>query len=59
MLLRYSFGLEAEARAVEQAVEATLAAGARTADIAPRGGASISTEEYTATVLDHLERMVV
>ncbi|HEY9053693.1 MAG TPA: 3-isopropylmalate dehydrogenase, partial [Rectinemataceae bacterium] len=34
MLLRHSFGLEAEARAVELAVEEALAAGYRTADLA-------------------------
>jgi len=33
MLLRYSLGLEAEAQAVERAVEASLAAGIRTADV--------------------------
>ncbi|HEX2908411.1 MAG TPA: isocitrate/isopropylmalate family dehydrogenase, partial [Phototrophicaceae bacterium] len=51
MLLRYSLGLEAEAAAVEQAVEKTLANGARTADIAPRGGSYISTNEYAETIL--------
>ena len=33
MLLRHSFGLEAEAGAIEQAIEATLTAGDRTADL--------------------------
>ncbi|MDR0706760.1 MAG: 3-isopropylmalate dehydrogenase [Treponema sp.] len=37
MLLRYSFGLEKEARAVENAVSASLDAGLRTLDIAGRG----------------------
>jgi 3-isopropylmalate dehydrogenase len=50
MMLRYSLKLEAEAAAVEQAVERVLADGARTADIAPRGGAYISTGEYAAAV---------
>jgi 3-isopropylmalate dehydrogenase len=36
MMLRYSFGLEKEAAAVEAAVNAVLAAGLRTADIALR-----------------------
>ncbi|MCB9455019.1 MAG: 3-isopropylmalate dehydrogenase [Anaerolineaceae bacterium] len=54
MLLRYSLGLEAEAMALEQAVEAALASGARTADIAPRGGGFISTEEFTQTVIGAL-----
>jgi 3-isopropylmalate dehydrogenase len=55
MLLRYSLGLEAEARVVEEAVEKTLAAGARTADIAPRGGSFISTNEYADQVLSAIE----
>jgi 3-isopropylmalate dehydrogenase len=56
MLLRYSLGLEAEAVALENAVEQTLADGARTADIAPRGGGNgyISTSEFAQTVLAHL-----
>jgi 3-isopropylmalate dehydrogenase len=54
MLLRYSLGLEAEARAVEQAVENVLASGARTADIAPRGGAFVSTTEFTQAILAQL-----
>lgn len=54
MLLRYSLGLEAEAQAIEQAVEATLASGARTADIAIRGSSYVSTTEYAQTVLSNL-----
>jgi 3-isopropylmalate dehydrogenase len=33
MLLRHSLGLEKEAASIERAVEAALAAGARTADL--------------------------
>jgi 3-isopropylmalate dehydrogenase len=51
MLLRYSLGLEAEAKAVEAAVEGVLAEGLRTADIAPRGTNFASTSEYTQAVL--------
>lgn len=54
LLLRYSLGLEAEALAVERAVEATLEAGARTADIAPVGGNYISTSEYAGEILRRL-----
>ena len=39
-MLRYSFGAEFEAKLVENAVDAVLAAGLRTGDIAA-GGASI------------------
>ena len=54
MLLRYTLGLEAEAKAVEAAIDATLASGARTADIVTRGSAYISTTEFTQTVLGNL-----
>ncbi|MDX2140704.1 MAG: 3-isopropylmalate dehydrogenase [Chloroflexota bacterium] len=53
MLLRYSLALEAEAQAVEAAVEAALAQGARTADIAG-SGSWLSTSEFTQTVLANL-----
>ncbi len=45
LMLRYSLGLEAEAMAVESAVAAVVASGARTADIAGPGTDSISTAE--------------
>jgi 3-isopropylmalate dehydrogenase len=54
MLLRYSLQLEAEAQAVEHAVEAVLADGGRTADIAPRGGQYLSTDEFAAAILAKL-----
>lgn len=54
MLLRYSLGLEAEAQAIEKAVDAALASGARTADIATRGSAYISTTEFAQTVLSNI-----
>jgi 3-isopropylmalate dehydrogenase len=44
LLLRHSLGLETEARAIEAAVHAALAAGLRTADIAA-GGAALRTAE--------------
>jgi 3-isopropylmalate dehydrogenase len=45
MLLRHSFHLEREAACVEQAVSEVLAEGARTADLARKGHAAISTNE--------------
>jgi 3-isopropylmalate dehydrogenase len=55
MLLRYSLNLEAEAAAVEAAVEAVLDEGARTADIASRSGSGyLSTQEYTQAVAGKL-----
>ncbi len=54
MLLRYSLKLEAEAKAVEAAVEGVLGDGARTADIAPRGSAFVSTQDFTQAVIGRL-----
>ena len=45
MMLRYSFGLMDEAAAIENAVEAVLDAGHRTADIAAKGEKALSTSE--------------
>jgi len=51
MLLRYSLNLNAEADALEAAVESVLADGARTADIAARGTSQwISTTEFASAV---------
>lgn len=54
MMLRYSFQLEDEAKAIESAIDAALAEGARTGDIAGSGEAVISTGEFTESVLSHL-----
>jgi len=52
LLLRHSLGLEEEASAVERALDAAVAAGARTADM---GGAQrISTREMGSAVCDRL-----
>ncbi|MCL4543491.1 MAG: 3-isopropylmalate dehydrogenase [Chloroflexi bacterium] len=45
MLLRYSFGLDAEAQAIEQAVKRVLRAGFRTQDLLAAGGRAISTSD--------------
>jgi 3-isopropylmalate dehydrogenase len=50
MMLRYSLGLEAEAAALEKAVESVLESGARTADIAAKGESYISTKEFAQAV---------
>lgn len=50
MMLRYSFGLSAEADAVEQAVDAVLAEGWRTADIAGPGVESVGTKRMGALI---------
>jgi 3-isopropylmalate dehydrogenase len=54
MLLRHSLGLEDEAHAVEAAVEASLAAGCRTADIASRGRPPATSAEATRAIIDRL-----
>jgi 3-isopropylmalate dehydrogenase len=53
MLLRHSLQLEAEAAAIESAVDRVLAAGARTADITA-GGPAISTTEMGQRVIKEL-----
>jgi 3-isopropylmalate dehydrogenase len=53
MLLRHSLRLEAEAAAVERAVEGALADGLRTADIAGNQG-HVSTTEMADGILSHL-----
>jgi 3-isopropylmalate dehydrogenase len=54
MLLENSLGLQQEARDVEAAVAAALAAGCRTADLASGGKPSLSTAAMTAEILEHL-----
>jgi 3-isopropylmalate dehydrogenase len=51
MLLRYSLGLEAEARAVEDAVHRAVTAGALPADLAPPGASSVTTRAAADAVL--------
>jgi 3-isopropylmalate dehydrogenase len=58
MMLRYSFDLSEEADLVENAVRNTLAAGARTADIAQPGAAPVPTRAMGDTILRELGRSV-
>ena len=57
MLLRLSFGLEAEAIAVELAVDATVSSGLRTADIlgSEAGTGSVSTTRMADAVIQRIE----
>jgi 3-isopropylmalate dehydrogenase len=50
MLLRYSLGLETEARAIEQAIGETIAAGVRTADIAEAAEKRVGTREMASEI---------
>ena len=52
MLLRHSFQLESEAVCVESAVSAVLGLGARTADLAGKSHAAISTTEMGQRVVE-------
>ena len=54
MLLRHSLGLEAEAASVERAVEAALAAGARTKDLDPQAAKPLSTSAMGDAVVSRL-----
>jgi 3-isopropylmalate dehydrogenase len=53
MMLRYSFGMAAEADDIVRAVDEVLEAGRRTADLA-HGAPSMSTEEMTDAILARL-----
>ena len=55
LLLRHSLELEVEARAIEDAVASTIAAGVRTADIAAPDAAAASTSRMGAAIREHLE----
>ncbi|MBX3420288.1 MAG: 3-isopropylmalate dehydrogenase [Pirellulaceae bacterium] len=54
MMLRHSCGLESEAAGIESAVRSVLAAGHRTADIAPAGATCLGTTAITDRVIDAL-----
>ena len=54
MLLRHSLGLPAEAAAVERAVEESIRAGTRTADVALAGRAAVGSREAGAAVIARL-----
>ena len=55
MLLRHSLRAEAPARAIEQAVDAVLAAGYRTADLYRPGLTKVSTEQMGSLILEELQ----
>jgi len=54
LLLRFSLGDEASARAIEAAVRATYAAGARTADLVSPGEPSLSSSAFTDALTSRL-----
>lgn len=54
LMLRLSLGLEAEAQAVERAVETAIADGIRTPDIAEPGTQAVSTSEFGSAVAERI-----
>ncbi|HEV2580841.1 MAG TPA: isocitrate/isopropylmalate family dehydrogenase, partial [Ktedonobacteraceae bacterium] len=54
LMLRYSFGLQAEANAIEQAVERVIEAGFRTADLREEGKQVVNTQEMGKLIVDAL-----
>lgn len=54
MLLRHSLGLEAEARAVESAVNTAIADGERTPDL----GGTHTTESITEKIIENLAKSI-
>jgi len=59
MLLRHSLGLEAEAAAIETAVQNALEAGARTGDIAEPGKPGLGSAEYADRLKAALDAVTV
>lgn len=55
MMLKYSFGLEVEATAIEEAVSVVFEDGYFTADLASEGHRVLSTDEWTEKVVDELD----
>lgn len=56
MMFRYSFGLEKEAKWIEDAVQEVLASGARTADLAGEGETAMTNTEITRIICDAIAR---
>jgi 3-isopropylmalate dehydrogenase len=56
MALRYSFGMEREAKMIERSVESVLAKGLRTADIMQKGMNELSTHAMGDAILAALDR---
>ena len=55
MMLKYSFGMETEAAAIEEAVNVVFEDGSFTADLASPGDRVLSTEDWTSKVVDELD----
>jgi 3-isopropylmalate dehydrogenase len=56
MMLRYSFGLNTEAEAIETAVERAIAAGYRTLDLREEGKTMVGTKEMGRLIAEAIEK---
>lgn len=54
MMLRFAFDLQAEADAIEKAVDLSLQAGYHTGDLSIADGKQVGTEEMTNIVIEHI-----
>ncbi len=54
MMMRWSFGLNEEAAAIEESIEALLDEGVRTADIARKGSRIFSTSQISELIVGHI-----
>lgn len=59
MMLRYSFGMEAEAVAIEKAVDTVFEDGSFTADLADSAQQALTTQEWTEKVINEIESQSV
>ena len=59
MMLKYSFGLQREAAAIETAIASVLEEGYRTADLMAAGGRSVGTREMGQLILDKLDAQAI
>lgn len=55
MMLRYSFGLNEEAAAIEDAISTTLEQGYHTADLQIKDGHKVGTKEITDVIVENLK----
>ena len=59
MMLKYSFGLQREAAAIETAIASVLDEGYRTADLMAAGGRPVGTREMGQLILDKLDAQAI
>ncbi|WP_042460379.1 3-isopropylmalate dehydrogenase [Neobacillus dielmonensis] len=57
LMLRYSFGLETEAKLIEDAVQSILDAGFHTADLQVKDGRKVNTTEMTNLIVDYIRTL--